>query len=83
MEIALVLASGAMCIVSFLIGARVGQKVVKGEPVELPSVNPMKAYREHQARREADKEQKRIDAILENIEAYNGTDSGQKDVPGR
>ena len=81
MEIALVLTVGAMCIVCFVIGARVGQKVVKGEDIKLPTINPLEAYREHEAKREQQKEQSRIDTILRNIESYDGTGMGQEDVP--
>ena len=81
MEIALVLTVGAMCIACFVIGARVGQKVVKGEDIKLPTINPLEAYREHEAKREQQKEQSRIDTILRNIESYDGTGMGQEDVP--
>jgi hypothetical protein len=66
-----------------MIGAKVGQKVSKGEEVQLPSVNPMDAYRKHQAKKEAEQEQEMIDTILRNVECYDGTGNGQKDVPGR
>lgn len=83
MEIALVLAIGAMNIVCFLIGAKVGQTVSKGEDVKLPTINPIEAYREHTAKKEAEMEQSRIDTIMRNIEGYDGTGKGQEDVPGR
>lgn len=79
----LVLLVGAMNIWCFLIGAKVGQKVVKGEEVQLPKVNPMQAIREHQARKEARMEQDRLDIIMQNIEGYDGTGANQEDVPGR
>ena len=72
---------GILTIVSFVIGAKVGQKVVKGEPIELPTINPIKIAQEHNERRIAAKEQDKLDTILENIENYNGTPYGQKDVP--
>ena len=81
MEILLLLIVSASNILCFMIGAKVGQQVVKGEKVELPSVNPVKAYRERQNRKEAEREQDRIDIILQNMENYNGTSNGQKDVP--
>ena len=81
MEIALVLVVGAMCILCFLLGAKVGQKVVKGEPVELPTLDPFKAYREHEARKAQREEQERINTILRNIDRYDGTGRGQDDVP--
>jgi hypothetical protein len=83
MEALLLLVMGATNILCFIVGARVGQKVTKGEEVELPSVNPMEAIREHQEKKEAQREQDRMDTILRNIEGYDGTSYGQEDVPGR
>ena len=83
MEIALVLAVGAMCIVCFLVGAKVGQTVSKGEDIKLPTVNPIEAYREHENKKNAKAEQERLDAIMRNIEAYDGTGNRQEDLPGR
>lgn len=80
MEILLVLTVGALCIVCFFIGAKVGQTVSKGENLELPSVDPFEAYRKNEARKAAQKEQDRIDTIMQNIECYDGTGSNQKDV---
>ena len=85
MEIALVLTAmvlvvSAMCIVCFMVGAKVGQTVSKGEDIQTPTINPLKAYREHEQRKEAEKEQNRMETIMQNIEAYDGTGEGQKDV---
>ncbi len=74
---------GAACIACFLIGAKVGQTVSKGEEIKLPKVNPMEAYREREARKEAEMEQNRLNTIMQNIENYDGTGNGQKEVPGR
>lgn len=68
-------------IVCFIIGAKVGQAVSKGETIETPTLNPMKAIREHREREEAEREQSRIDTLWRNIEAYDGTANGQEDVP--
>ena len=48
-----ILAIGAVCIACFVMGAKVGQAVSKGEKVEVPEVNPIKAFQEHRARQEA------------------------------
>ena len=79
MEVLLILVVGITNLACFLIGAKVGQKVVKGEPVELP--NPIKAIEKHQAEKEAKYEQSRKDIILRNIENYDGTEYGQEEVP--
>ena len=83
MDVLLLLVTGAVNLLCFLIGAKVGQTVVKGERVEMPSVSPLKAVREKEAKREAQKEQERLNAILRNIEGYDGTSRGQEDIPGR
>ena len=72
---------GTLNVVCFLIGAKTGQKVVKGEPIELPSLNPMEAIRNAEEKREARKEQEKIEAVMRNIERYNGTSIGQEDIP--
>lgn len=82
MEIALYMATiGFFCVACFILGAKVGQKVAKGEEIETPTLNPMKAYREHEAKTKAEMEQNRIDAIMRNIENYDGTANHQEDVP--
>jgi hypothetical protein len=83
MEIALVLVVGAMCITCFLVGAKVGQTVVKGENVKLPTINPIEAYREHENKKHAKMEQEKLDTIMRNIESYDGTGNRQEDLPGR
>lgn len=80
MEILLVIAVGALNVACFLIGAKVGQKVSRDEPVTLPPLNPMKLYQEHREKKEAEREQDRRSKILQNIEIYDGTASGQQDV---
>ena len=72
---------GAVNLACFVAGAKIGQKVVKGEPVETPILDPFKAYREHQDRKQAETEQNKLATIMENIESYDGTGYGQKDVP--
>lgn len=84
METALImLASGAMCIACFFLGAKVGQTVSRDEEIKLPTVNPLELYREHEAKKEAQMEQDRMDTIMRNIERFDGTSRGQEDVPGR
>lgn len=78
MEVLLLAVMAASNIVCFIIGAKVGQAVSKGEKIETP--DPLKAYREREAKAEAQKEQNKLDAIMRNIEAYDGTSNGQKDV---
>ena len=81
MEILLVLTTGALCVACFFVGARVGQKVSKGEDIKLPKIDPMQPIRERQERKAAEREQERFDAILRNIDSYDGTEQGQEDIP--
>ena len=76
-----ILVTGVINTACFIVGASVGQKVVKGEEVKLPTVNLAEVRREYEAKREAQKEQDRLDTIMRNIEAYDGTANGQEDVP--
>ena len=81
MEIILLLVACVANISCFIIGAVVGMKVSRGERIEVPNLNPVKAIEERQAKKEAEHEQSKIDTIMENIERYDGTAYGQKDVP--
>jgi hypothetical protein len=80
MEVLLLAVMGAVNIICFLIGAKVGQAVSNGEKVEMPTINPFEAYKEREAKKEADKEQERFDTIMRNIENYDGTPNGQEEV---
>jgi hypothetical protein len=81
MDILTIAVIGTLNIVCFLIGAKVGQKVVKGEEIELPTINPMKIHEERMERHEAQREKDKVETILRNIERYDGTSVGQEDVP--
>lgn len=82
--ILLVLVIGILCIVCFFVGARVGQKVVRGEEIKTPDIsklNPMNIKKEREQKYETEKEKNKLETILKNIERYDGTDAGQEDVP--
>lgn len=81
MEVLLLLVAGGMNVLCFYIGAKVGNAVAKDKEIELPTVNPFKAYQDHKEHKEADRERKKLETILQNIEQYDGTGAGQKDVP--
>ena len=76
----IILIVGALNVACFLIGAKIGQKVARDETIELPDLNPMKLISDIQQRKEEKKAQREYDMILENIDIYNGTPAGQKDV---
>ena len=79
---------GIVCVgmlTAFVIGAKVGQAVSKGEKVEVSIPNPVEAVRESVERREARREAKaktdRFETIMQNIDNYDGTPMGQVEVP--
>jgi hypothetical protein len=80
MEAITILTTGFLCISCIIIGAKIGQTVSREEKIEVPNLNPFKAYRENQARKEAAKEQEELNKILRNIDRYDGTSKGQEDV---
>lgn len=77
--IILILGIGIMNILCFLIGAKTGQRVVKGEDVNIPTINPVKAIETYKEDRRQKKEEENFNINLENIENYDGTGIGQKD----
>lgn len=80
MELMLVALVGTLNVMCFIIGAKVGQKIVRDETIELPNLNPIKVVKEMQVKREEDKVQNKIETIMQNIDSYDGTGYGQKDV---
>lgn len=79
--ILLILGVSTLNVVCFLFGLKLGQKIRKDEPIQVPTLNPLKAIREREHRRIAEKEQRAYDIIQANIDNYDGTELSQKDVP--
>lgn len=85
--ILLVIAIGLVNLFSFIIGARIGQKIVRHETIEMPNLNPVKAVNnaitERRETKEKQAEEEYYKAILHNIDVYDGTGVGQVKVPTR
>lgn len=85
MDALLLAVQGGLIIVSFVVGAKVGQTIVNGKSVNLTDLNPVNAIKEHNEKKQVDKEQRqeqrRMDTILRNIDVYDGTSIGQREVP--
>ena len=75
-----IIALGTLNIVCFFVGAKIGQKVVKGEEIKAPEITIPTPIRDYQKKKQAEAEQNRLETIMQNIEAYDGTSAGQKDV---
>jgi hypothetical protein len=80
MELMLVALVGTLNVMCFIIGAKVGQKISRDETIEMPNLNPIKVVKEIKENRETDKVQNKIETIMQNIDSYDGTGYGQKDV---
>lgn len=84
MTVLIIFAVCAANILCFYIGARIGQKIIRDEDVTLP--NPIEAIQEQmqqqRERRENQRVEERLDIILQNVESYDGTGWGQREVPG-
>lgn len=81
MEVFALLVMGAINIACFVIGAKVGQQTAKGEPVKVKLPDPVAAVREHKQSREDARERSQMEAILRNIERYDGNPGGQEEIP--
>ena len=82
--ILLIAVNGFFFSLCFILGAKVGQKVVRGEEIETPKIsalNPLKMYEEHKEKEAVKQEMDKLEVILNNIEKYDGTEKGQEDVP--
>lgn len=73
---------GIMNIASLIIGVNVGLKAGKGEALELPNINPVNLASEIKESKEAEAERRKTEIMLENIDNYDGTELGQKDLKG-
>ena len=79
--ILLILSIGLINALCFILGAKIGQKVVRGESIEIPLKTPSEALREAKSNFEYRKMQERDQVIADNIDNYDGTGIGQKDIP--
>lgn len=70
------LACVLLCLSAFFIGLNTGLKVRNNKPMVVTT--PATIVRERKRKKEEKKETDRVNAILANIEAYDGTGKGQK-----
>lgn len=67
--------SNIACLIA---GAKVGQKAYRGEEIKLP--NPVEKVKSIKETQEYRKEQEALDTMLYNIDVYDGTGLGQRDI---
>ena len=82
MEILLCTVFGVFILLSFIIGVRIGQKVNNDEPIRLNPVRAIDEYKEeNEVKRQIIETETKLNAMLDNIDSYDGTGLGQKDIP--
>ena len=81
MILLIVIAIGVINITCFLLGAKLAQSLKNGEPIQMPKFNPMEKIREREDKREAKRKQDEFEILMQNVDKYDGTGTGQKDIP--
>lgn len=71
---------GIFIILAYTLGLKNGQKLKNNEEIKMPEVNPIKIVRNEIDAFEQRKKQDVYDTIMANIDNYDGTGLGQKDI---
>lgn len=71
---------GVFLCLAFFLGAKVGQMVAQNKTIEIPNLNPIKKMQEIKKTKEEQKEIEKMNKIIQNVEAYDGTEIGQQEV---
>lgn len=83
--ILIILATGIICLLSFYMGLKANNNESKSGEIKIPTINPIKKIQGHKERiKESKREQLEreiLETNLENINNYDGTSLGQKDIP--
>lgn len=79
--IALLFLFGIFIILSYTLGLKNGQKLNNNEEIKIPEINPVKIVRNEIETFEQKKKQDAYDTMMANIDNYDGTGLGQKDIP--
>ena len=72
---------GAFVLLSYTLGLKKGQKLSKNEDITMPELNPIKAIQNEIETHEERKKQDQLDIMMSNIDNYDGTGIGQKNIP--
>lgn len=63
-----------------IVGVKVGQKAYRGEDIVMKIPNPVEKVQSIKESQEYKKEREAVETMLYNIDVYDGTSLGQKDV---
>lgn len=72
---------GVFILVAYSLGLKNGQRLSKNEEVVVPNINPIKIIADEKERYEERKKQEIQEINSYNIDHYDGTGLGQKDIP--
>lgn len=72
---------GIFIIIAYTLGLKNGQKLKNNEEIKIPEINPVKIVRNEIETFEQKKKQDAYDTMMANIDNYDGTGLGQKDIP--
>lgn len=79
-QILLILIISITNLLCFYFGAKIGQKVINKEELKV-RINPSQIIEERKSKKIQEKENEKMDTIMHNIDVYDGTSLGQKDIP--
>lgn len=71
--------SAILIFFAYYLGLVNGQKIQREEKVSIPNLRERKEEKEMQKKQ--NKEMEKLETIMSNIDAFDGTPNGQKDIP--
>lgn len=71
---------GIFIITAYTLGLKNGQRLKNNEEIKLPEINPIKIVKNEIESFEEKKKQNAFETMMSNIDNYDGTGLGQKDI---
>ena len=72
---------GVFILLAYTLGLRNGQKVSNNEEIKMPELNPVTVISNEIEKHEDRKKQEAYEIMMSNIDNYDGTGLGQKEIP--
>lgn len=72
---------GVFILLAYTLGLRNGQKVSNNEEIKMPELNPVTVINKEIEKHEDKKKQEAYEIMMSNIDNYDGTGLGQKEIP--
>lgn len=79
--ILLIFLVGCFILVAYTLGLKNGQKLKNNEEIKMPEVNPVRLLKNEMENYEEKKKQEINEINMFNIDNYDGTGLGQRDIP--